>query len=78
MAWGARREHSSASGVWNQWSDFDPLGWAIDMLAVTPRGYTGHEHLDRFGLIHMNGRIYDPASGEIFSRPIRLWRIPGP
>ena len=27
----------------------------------TDRGYTGHEHLDELNLIHMNGRIYDPA-----------------
>lgn len=26
----------------------------------TDRGYTNHEHLDELGLIHMNGRIYDP------------------
>ncbi|WP_198411406.1 RHS repeat-associated core domain-containing protein, partial [Marinimicrobium alkaliphilum] len=26
----------------------------------TTRGYTDHEHLDEVGLIHMNGRIYDP------------------
>ena len=25
------------------------------------RGYTGHEHLTSVGLIHMNGRLYDPA-----------------
>lgn len=25
------------------------------------RGYTGHEHLSSVGLIHMNGRLYDPA-----------------
>lgn len=24
------------------------------------RGYTGHEHLSGFGLIHMNARVYDP------------------
>ena len=24
------------------------------------RGYTGHEHLQSVGLIHMNGRLYDP------------------
>jgi RHS repeat-associated protein len=27
----------------------------------TDRGFTGHEHLDEMNLIHMNGRIYDPA-----------------
>ncbi|MBM0657808.1 RHS repeat-associated core domain-containing protein, partial [Capnocytophaga genosp. AHN8471] len=25
------------------------------------RGYTGHEHLASVGLIHMNGRLYDPV-----------------
>ena len=25
------------------------------------RGYTGHEHLASVGLIHMNGRLYDPT-----------------
>lgn len=29
----------------------------------TDRGYTGQEHLDDVGVIHMNGRIYDPALG---------------
>jgi RHS repeat-associated protein len=27
---------------------------------TTDRGFTTHEHLDELGLIHMNGRIYDP------------------
>ncbi|MFV0291022.1 MAG: RHS repeat domain-containing protein [Mangrovibacterium sp.] len=31
------------------------------------RGYTGHEHLNCFGLIHMNGRLYDPAVGRFLS-----------
>lgn len=26
----------------------------------TKRGFTNHEHLDALGLIHMNGRVYDP------------------
>ncbi len=33
----------------------------------TPRGYTGHEQLDNFGLVHMNGRIYDPKLGRFLS-----------
>ena len=28
------------------------------------RGYTGHEHLDEFGLINMNARLYDPVLGR--------------
>lgn len=31
------------------------------------RGYTGHEHLDIFGLINMNGRLYDPMLGRMLS-----------
>ena len=31
------------------------------------RGYTGHEHLDEFGLINMNGRMYDPLLGRFLS-----------
>ncbi len=33
----------------------------------TPRGFTGHEHLDGVGLIHMNGRVYDPLLGRFLS-----------
>jgi RHS repeat-associated protein len=28
------------------------------------RGFTGHEMLDEIGLIHMNGRLYDPEIGR--------------
>ena len=31
------------------------------------RGYTGHEQLDDSGLIHMNGRIYDPEIARFLS-----------
>ncbi|WP_444957144.1 RHS repeat-associated core domain-containing protein [Microbulbifer sp. ZKSA002] len=34
---------------------------------TTRRGFTGHEHLDRTGLIHMNGRVYDPTLGRFLS-----------
>jgi len=33
----------------------------------TNRGYTGHEHLDAFGIINMNGRVYDPATAMFLS-----------
>lgn len=33
----------------------------------TNRGFTEHEHLDSLGLIHMNGRIYDPLVGRFMS-----------
>jgi RHS repeat-associated protein len=31
------------------------------------RGFTGHEHLPEFGLINMNGRMYDPIVGRFLS-----------
>ena len=31
------------------------------------RGYTGHEHIWPFGLINMNGRLYDPFVGRFLS-----------
>ncbi len=30
-------------------------------------GYTGHEMLPEFGIINMNGRLYDPVLGRFFS-----------
>jgi RHS repeat-associated protein len=33
----------------------------------TDRGYTEHEHLDEMGVIHMNGRLYDPLVGRFMS-----------
>jgi len=58
-----RTPTQSSLQTWNQWDLNDQSNWqswAMAMLSITPRGYTGHEHLDDFGLIHMNGRIYDP------------------
>ncbi len=31
------------------------------------RGFTGHEHYDKFGLINMNARLYDPFLGRFLS-----------
>jgi RHS repeat-associated protein len=52
-AWGKRRLINGADG--------DPYVGNI----ATQRGFTGHEMLDEVGLIHMNGRIYDPATGRM-------------
>ncbi len=34
---------------------------------TTNRGYTGHKMLDNVGLIHMNGRVYDPVIARFVS-----------
>ena len=45
--------------------------WQDSALALssseTRRGFTDHEQLDDFGLVHMNGRVYDPALGRFLS-----------
>ena len=56
---------------------FDPWGkrrnpsdWTYNNLPLTylfDRGFTGHEHIDLFGLINMNGRAYDPMVGKFLS-----------
>jgi RHS repeat-associated protein len=40
---------------------------AASNLSWLTRGYTGHEHLAQFGLINMNGRLYDPILGRMLS-----------
>ncbi|MBP1644664.1 MAG: hypothetical protein H6Q16_239 [Bacteroidetes bacterium] len=39
------------------------------------RGFTGHEHLDCFELINMNGRLYDPVLGRFLS-PDNFVQVP--
>ncbi|MGX9773218.1 RHS repeat domain-containing protein [Janthinobacterium aestuarii] len=34
---------------------------------TSKRGFTNHEHLDALGLIHMNGRVYDPLVARFMS-----------
>ncbi len=40
---------------------------AFDTTATTTRGFTGHEMIDPVGLVHMNGRVYDPEIGRFLS-----------
>ncbi len=53
-AWGNPRE----SGDWT--------GEAAYAL-FTDRGFTGHEHMEEFYLVNMNGRVYDPVLGRFLS-----------
>ena len=54
-AWGRRR---------------NPADWSYSNVpepVLTERGFTGHEHMDLFGLINMNGRIYDPVTARFLN-----------
>ena len=55
-AWGKRMQPNGTA---------DPDGQLNP--ASTDRGFTGHEHLDELGFVHMNGRIYDPLLGRFLS-----------
>ncbi|MDZ4203220.1 MAG: RHS repeat-associated core domain-containing protein, partial [Bacteroidales bacterium] len=48
----------------------NPTNWTYNNMPASflfDRGYTGHEHLDGFGLINMNGRVYDPFLARFLS-----------
>lgn len=49
----------------------NPTTWDYVAIPSVPawlyRGYTGHEHLEQFALINMNGRMYDPVQGRMLS-----------
>ncbi|PZN81555.1 MAG: hypothetical protein DM484_08290, partial [Candidatus Methylumidiphilus alinenensis] len=49
---------------------FDPFGNRTALygsLNTINHGFTGHEQLPDVGLIHMNGRVYDPTLGRFLS-----------
>jgi RHS repeat-associated protein len=56
-AWGSRRSAS----------DWSTLVSTTAASGITDRGFTGHEMLENLGLVHMNGRIYDPLLGKFLS-----------
>ena len=61
---------SDVNGTVKAQLDFDTFGDRRNEPAIiedVTRGYTGHEHLDGVGLIHMNGRVYDPVLGRFLS-----------
>jgi RHS repeat-associated protein len=48
----------------------NPDNWSLPDTRTSflvNRGYTMHEHIDRFGIINMNGRVYDPLTASFFS-----------
>ncbi len=57
-AWGRKRNHTNWTYTAN--NQYQAFNWFA-------RGYTGHEHLTQFGLINMNGRMYDPITSQMLS-----------
>jgi RHS repeat-associated protein len=54
---------------WGKRRGVDGVADVTDSLVgrTTDRGFTEHEHLDEVGVVHMNGRIYDPLVGRFMS-----------
>lgn len=59
-AWGNMRNPETNELYKEEWEKELYLG----------RGYTGHEHLNQFGLINMNARLYDSETGRFISPDI--------
>jgi len=49
----------------------NPTTWDYANIPANPpwlfRGFTGHEHLQEFSIINMNGRCYDPTIARMFN-----------
>jgi len=58
------RRNADPIGAANLWGLLSSVQAAGFNTATTTRGFTGHEQLDQTGLVHMNGRIYDPELGR--------------
>jgi RHS repeat-associated protein len=67
--------NTSQAGLLKQRRAYDVFGRAfnaynnstLSSFTATRRGFTGHEHLPEVGLIHMNGRGFDPLLGRFLS-----------
>ncbi|AWB66626.1 hypothetical protein C2869_09370 [Saccharobesus litoralis] len=59
-AWGKRQLSNWTTGTLN-----------VALLRdISTKGFTGHEQLDDVGLVHMNGRVYDPEIGRFLTPDI--------
>jgi RHS repeat-associated protein len=58
-AWGRRR---NTNGTDDPWSSLGAISNALDHS-----GYTGQEQIDQLGLVHLNGRVYDPIVARMTS-----------
>lgn len=54
--------------VWGYRRNLNGTAVAVGFVdSVDNKGFTGQEMLDQLGLVHMNGRVYDPLIGRFMS-----------
>lgn len=58
--WGRQRRY-------DDWTYYYTPTANVPNFNILERGFTGHEHLSRFGLINMNARLYDPEIASFLS-----------
>ena len=68
----ARKEGKRRATNWTALASGTEYLWQNQLIT---RGYTFHEQLDPIGLIHMNGRVYDPEIGRFLSADIAIQDI---
>lgn len=60
-------DNGHRGGRYRNPSLWDYSGTGSPSIPFMTRGYTGHEHLALFGIINMNGRLYDPVVGRMLA-----------
>jgi RHS repeat-associated protein len=66
--WGRRYRYDATTNERFYFDENPPiLNCPSSILNYFTRGFTGHEHLDMFGIINMNGRLYDQLLGRFLS-----------
>ncbi len=69
-AWGNRRvidDTSAKASVYYPLANLERIMPELLYKPLFDRGYIGEEHLDQFGLINLNARLYDPVLGRFLS-----------
>ena len=66
-AWGNRRDANTWENIYTHTQTTYAYADPGALWGNFYRGYTGHEHLDVFGIINMNGRLYDPLVARMLS-----------
>jgi RHS repeat-associated protein len=67
-AWGNRRVSDDISNYYPKMNPTDEdMRYLVLYDPLFDRGYIGEEHLDMFGLINLNARLYDPILGRFLS-----------
>ncbi|MBW2961951.1 RHS repeat-associated core domain-containing protein [Mesonia aestuariivivens] len=61
------KRHYNAWGEISKYQDSSGNTEFTHQNTLLSRGYTGHEHFFGVGLIHMNGRVYDPHTHRFLS-----------